>query len=113
MEVSNDFNSKLYVPGNINYSCCYTSSDYIYCYRTRNLNAYNTRDTYNSRLGYVRYTDSVYIGSTFNYSCIENNRITHDIWYRNDISSILLTFTLIILFPCILIGLLWKRFRKR
>lgn len=113
MEVSNDFNAKLYVPGNINYSCCYTSGDNIYCYRTRNTNAYNTRDTYNSRLGYVRYTDSVYIGSTFNYSCIENNRITNDIWYRVDLPSILNTFLIITWVPMILCGILLRRFRKR
>ena len=113
MEVNSDFNAKLYVPGNISYSCCYTSGSSVVCFRTRNTNAYNTRDTFNSELGYIRYTDSVYIGNTFSYSCIENNRITHDIWYRNDIFPIMGTFSLIILLPCIILHVLFKRFRKR
>lgn len=112
MEVDS-FNAKLYVPSSYNYACCYTNGDSIYCLRSTNYNSYNTRDIYNTRLGYVRYTDSVYIGNSYNYNCLESSRITHDVWYRVDLANILISYFIIILIPSVLLYMIHKRFRKR
>lgn len=113
MEISDDFNAKLYIPGNLNYSCCYTSGSTIYCYRTTTLNNYNYRDIFNSSLGYVRYTDYVYIGSSFNSQCIESGRLTHNVFYRIDLDKILIIFVIIGIIPLLFIKNLHNIFYRR
>lgn len=113
MEVGDLSDAKLYIPSDYDYSCCYISGDNIYCLKTQFYNTTNERDIFNTRLGYISYSDSVYIGSSFNYTCIDKSRLTNDVWYRVDLHNILTSFLIIILIPSVLMYLIHKRFKKR
>lgn len=91
---------KIYVPDSS--SQCYVVRD------SNTIRAYQTRPTHNSEVNYIDY----YINSHYlsqngtqqfnNYStiptCIDNSLITDEIYYRNDLDSILIIFIIIILF---------------
>lgn len=107
----------IFVPENTTYNKCYVvqSEGVIRAYDTTpNYNtSYNYRDYY-IRSNYI-FRDGY--GSWSNYTtlpiCLNSNLITHDFYYRNDLSSILICFLIINIFAIYLpIKLFSKIFRK-
>lgn len=109
----------IYLP-NINYSC-YVVHD------KDTIRAYHTNPTYNSDVDYTDYfINSHYLEKTgvqrFGQqqyttlpTCITSSNLTTDFYYRNDLSDILIIFSIIILFgfllPWKIISRFWKRLR--
>lgn len=112
-------NTKIYVPNYQNGNCAYIySSDVI--------RVYDSQPRQNTTIAYKDYyIKSSYIyneGSTTfsNYSilptCINSSRITTDVYYRNDLASILIIFFIIILvcfyFPFRVLSRMFGRWLK-
>lgn len=109
---------KVYLPSYDASNCAYIMSSDV-------IRVYDTRPTYNSTIGYKDYyIKSNYIYNTGsqsfgNYSnlpvCIESSRITTDVYYRNDISDILIIFVILcivcFLAPWKLITRIFRRWR--
>lgn len=109
---------KIYVPD---------SSKSCYVVRDKDtIRAYNTIPTYNSTINYTDYyINSHYIDTTGSQtfsqyttlpSCINSNNITDNVFYRNDIDSILIiTFILLLIcfyFPYRILSRLFGRWLK-
>jgi len=62
---------------------------------------------------YYSKTGSQYIYSVSDLDCISKDNFTSDIYYRNDITDILICFVILISIPLILIKLFLNNFRKR
>lgn len=111
--------SYVYIPEFSNGNCAYI-------YNSDIIRVYNSEPTHNSTIAYKDYyIKSSYIyneGSTTfsNYSslpvCINSNRITTNVMYRNDIDSILVCFIIILIicfyFPYRIISRLFGRWLK-
>lgn len=95
----------------------YTSSNCAYIYNSDVIRVYDSVPQHNSTISYKDY----YIKSSYIYNtgsttfstytslptCIDSNRITTDVYYRNDIDSILIIF-LVLAFVCFWVP--WKIF---
>ena len=104
----------------------YNSNNCAYIYNSDVIRVYNSTPSHNTTISYKDYyIKSSYIyneGSTTfsNYStlpvCINSNRITTNVMYRNDIDSILVVFFILLLicfyFPYRLISRLFGRWLK-
>lgn len=103
----------------------YVSSNCAYIYNSDIIRVYESVPTHNSTVAYKDYyIKSSYIyneGSTSfnNYStlpnCITSNRITTDIYYRNDLPDILIIFFAFviigILLPLKIFGRMFRRYQ--
>ena len=111
--------SKVYVPEYNQGNCAYIRDSDI-------IRVYSSVPQYNSTISYTDYfIKSSYISNTgnttfSNYStlptCIADSRITTDIWYRNDLDSILVCFFILLLicfyFPYRMISRMFGRWFK-
>lgn len=91
-------NDKIFVPN-------YTQGQCAYIYNSDIVRVYDSLPTHNSTISYKDYyIKSQYIYNTGQTSftqystlpvCISDNRITTDVFYRNDISDILIIFVIL------------------
>lgn len=108
----------IYVPDLSNYKCFVVRSEEV-------IRAYEEIPTHNSDVAYrdyyfnanYYYNDGVQSFSQYTTlpTCIDNNNITSDIYYRNDFDSILIIFLIlfifIILIPFKIFLTFFRRFR--
>ena len=94
-------NAKIYVPDIKNYECFVVQSEGV-------IRAYEQKPTYNITVNYRDY----YINSNYIYKdgsqqfgsysnlpvCLSADVITNDVYYRNDLDSILLVFLIMCIF---------------
>lgn len=93
---------KIYVPQDNTYNKCYVvqNEEVIRAYdrKPSNNTSYNYRDYY-IRSDYIFKDGS---GQWSQYStlpvCLSNSVITYDYWYRQDITSVLINFSIIVFF---------------
>lgn len=104
----------------------YNSNNCAYIYNSDIIRVYDVKPTHNSTIKYKDYyIKSSYIfneGSTSfsNYStlptCIQNSRITDNVFYRNDLPGILICFLILLLicfyFPYKLISRMFGKWFK-
>lgn len=91
----------IYVPDKENYKCFVVRSEEV-------IRAYEDIPTNNSEVNYrdyyynsnYLYNDGVQSFSQYTTlpTCLDNNNVTTDVYYRNDIDSILIVFTIIAIF---------------
>lgn len=106
---------KIYVPNYENGNCAYISN-------ANTLRVYDSEPMPNRTINYIDYfINSHYVYNrgytTFsNYStlptCLNDSDVTTDFYYRNDISDILLVFSIIVVFCWFLISLLVRKLLK-
>lgn len=110
----------IYVPNSNVYDECYVINN------NNTLRAYSRQPQYNATISYRDYYfNSSYIytdgSQTFgNYTtlpaCLSSNEITHNVFYRNDIDKILITFIIILLicfyFPYKILSRMFGRWLK-
>lgn len=107
----------IYVPDIENYECFVVID-------SETIRAYETTPTLNSSVDYRDY----YINSNYLYEdgnqefsrystlpvCLDNNVVTSDIWYRNDLDSILICFfillVLVVYLPLKIVFRIFRRF---
>lgn len=92
---------KIYVPDKENYECFVVrSEEVIRAYEDipRNNTDVNYRDYYYNS-NYL-YNDGLQSFSQYTTlpTCLDNNNVTTDVYYRNDIDSILIIFTILCIF---------------
>lgn len=107
----------IYVPDKENYKCFVVRSEEV-------IRAYEEIPTNNSEVSYRDYyynSNYLYNDGTQSFSqyttlptCLDNNNITTNVYYRNDIDSILIVFTILCIFgiwiPLKIIMRLFRRF---
>lgn len=74
----------------------YQDSVILRVYDTINLNDYNNYTDYNTSNHYSSYRGKVYLTET--PVCINHDDLTHDFYYRNDLSHILIIFFILSFF---------------
>lgn len=105
----------IYVPGLENYVCVYVKD-------SDTIRAYKSQPVLNGSSEYVDY----YYNSNYYYTegvenfiesipvCLNNDKLTNDFYYRNDINNILFIFLVFAIFAvCLPIYIIMKLFKKR
>lgn len=91
----------IYVPEDSNFSACYVvnSADTIRAYSTSPTtnSSVNYRDYYYN--GHYIYKDGVQTFSQYSTLpiCLASSEVSHNVWYRNDLDSILIIFLILTL----------------
>lgn len=104
---------KIYVP-DINYQCyVLQNANVIRAYESTNWNSYNRYHDYYTNQNYLEQIGESYNYQT-NYSCIDRNLLTNEVYYRLDFDKILIIFLILVIvcfwFP---FNLFMKLFKKR
>lgn len=104
----------------------YNNGNCAYIYNSDIIRVYNSTPSHNTTISYKDYyikSNYIYNNGTTTFSnystlptCINSNRITTDVWYRNDIDSILVIFFILLIicfyFPYRIISRMFGRWFK-